>query len=211
MSDDVHVDALSLEQVLAAMHDGAVVVDGRDDMAFTAGHLRGSVNVGLGGRFAEYAGEVMRPDTPIVLVTDPGHEPEAAVRLSRIGFDHVIGALRDPLATFTQHPEVVEQLSRLSVTEFDERRATVPGLVVVDVRNPGEVAEGAIDGAVHLSLPGLLAGLDSLDRTAPTVVYCAGGYRSAIAASLLRSHGFSDVSDLIGGYTAWITARRQSA
>ncbi len=211
MHDDVRVTPLPLPDVLTAMHEGAVVLDGRDDMAFAAGHLRGSVNVGLGGRFAEYAGEVMAPGTPIVLVTDPGHETEAAVRLARIGFDNVLGALADPIETFVAHPEVVEVLSRLSATELRERRRSVPNLVLVDVRNAGEVTEGRIDGAVHISLPELLSRVDELDRMAPTVVHCAGGYRSAIAASLLRSRGFSDVSDLIGGYTAWTSSERQSA
>ena len=154
MQDDVRVQPMPLDEVLAAMHDGAVVVDARDDAAFAAGHLRGSVNVGLGGRFAEYAGEIMTPGTPIVLVTDPGHETEAAVRLSRIGFDHVLGALHEPVRTFLDHPEVVEPLSRLSAAEFDERRATVADLVIIDVRNTGEVAEGAIEGSVHITVAG---------------------------------------------------------
>ncbi len=81
----------------------------------------------------------------------------------------------------------------------------VPGLVLVDVRNAGEAALGAIPGARLISLPALLTAIDQLDPSAPTVVYCAGGYRSAIASSLLRSHGFTDVSDLLGGYTAWET------
>ena len=78
--------------------------------------------------------------------------------------------------------------------------------MLIDVRNPGEVALGSIPGARHLPLPTLLDRLAELDRRAPTVVFCAGGYRSAIASSLLRAHGFTDVSDLLGGYTAW-TAR----
>ena len=79
------------------------------------------------------------------------------------------------------------------------------------MRNPGEVEQGTIPGARPMSLASLLDGLDELDRNAPTVVYCAGGYRSSIAASLLRSHGFTDVSDLIGGYTAWSTKGAGSA
>ena len=86
----------------------------------------------------------------------------------------------------------------------------VPNLVLVDVRNPGEVALGTIAGSRPISLPALLPNLDQLDQTAPTVVFCAGGYRSAIAASLLRSRGFMDVSDLIGGYSAWQTAQRST-
>ncbi len=195
-----------MDDVLAHQRAGAVVIDGRDDVSFAAGHLRGSVNVGLGGRFAEYTGEVMTPGTPIVLITDPGHEGEAKVRLARIGFDNILGALSDPIATFVTHPEHVEQLSRLSADTLEQRMAEVPNLVLVDVRNPGEVALGSIPGAIEMGLPSLINRLGELDPTAPTVVFCAGGYRSAIASSMLRSRGFADVSDLVGGYTAW-TAR----
>jgi rhodanese-related sulfurtransferase/glyoxylase-like metal-dependent hydrolase (beta-lactamase superfamily II) len=205
LDQDVSVKALPLKTVLEHQKGGAVVIDARDDIAFAQGHLRGSIDIGLGGRFAEYAGEVMEPGTPIILVTDPGHEPEAKMRLARIGFDNVIGALADPIATFVANPSQVEQLSRLSVDDLAERIASVKDLVLVDVRNPGEVALGSVPGARSVSLPSLLHSLKDLDPTAPTVVFCAGGYRSAIASSLLRSHGFTDVSDLLGGYTAWST------
>ncbi|HAP75148.1 MAG TPA: MBL fold metallo-hydrolase [Acidimicrobiaceae bacterium] len=205
--EDAPVTMLTLEEVLAHQADGAVVVDAREDMVFAAGHLRGSVNVGLGGRFAEYAGEVMQPGTPIVLVCEPGTENEARTRLARIGFDRVLGALHDPVAAFVQHPEHVTQLSRLSVASLEERMRNIEGLVLVDIRNPGEVADtGTIPGAREIGLPALITRMGELDPAAPTVVFCAGGYRSAIASSLLRSHGFTDVSDLIGGYTAWSTA-----
>ncbi|MGE3689735.1 MAG: rhodanese-like domain-containing protein, partial [Acidimicrobiia bacterium] len=206
LPDDASVPVLTVSEVLARQHDGAVVIDARDDMAFAAAHLRGSVNVGLGGRFAEYAGEVMRPETPIVLVTPPGHEAEAKVRLARIGFDEVLGALAQPVEeTFLAHPELTEQLSRLSAQALAERLESIPGLVLIDVRNPGEVALGTIPGSHNVSLPALITSIDELDPMAPTVVYCAGGYRSAIASSFLRSHGFTDVSDLVGGYSAWQT------
>ncbi|MFN8020159.1 MAG: rhodanese-like domain-containing protein [Acidimicrobiales bacterium] len=211
LPEDVQVRTMSLDEVQAAMADGAVVVDARDDMAFALGHLRGSVNVGFSGRFAEYTGEVMQPGTPIVLVTDPGQEQLAAIRLARIGFDHVLGALAEPLRAFVEHPEVVERLSRLTVAEFAARQRDVEGLVVVDIRNPGETALGSIPGARMVSLPTLLTRIDELDKDAPTVVFCAGGYRSAIASSLLRSHGFTDVSDIIGGYTAWSAAQQPEA
>ena len=203
LAEDEPVPMLSLDDVLAHQRLGAIVLDARDHQMFAAGHLRGSVNVGLGGRFAEYAGEIMRPGTPIVLVVCPGHEAEARTRLARIGFDSVIGALADPLETLTAHAEHVEQLSRLSAEALAERIVTVPGLTIIDVRNAGEVASGMIPGARHIALPELLTQVETLDRSAPTVVYCAGGYRSAIASSLLRSLGFADVSDLLGGYTAW--------
>ena len=206
LDQNVTVASLDLDTVLAHQNGGAVVIDTRDDLAFAQGHLRGSIDIGLGGRFAEYTGEVMEPGTPIILVTDPGREPEAKTRLARIGFDNVIGALADPIATFLAHPERIDQLSRLSVDELAERIASVKDLVLIDVRNPGEVALGSIPGARTIGLPSLLRSLGDLDPEAPTVVFCAGGYRSAIASSLLRSQGFTDVSDLLGGYTAWSTS-----
>lgn len=205
LPEDHSVRMLTVEEVLQHQHDGAVVVDGRTDVEFAAAHLRGSVNVGLGGRFAEYAGEVMAAGTPIVLVVPGGQEAEAKVRLARIGFDQVVGALADPLAVFHDHPELVETSSRLAAGALAHRMGTVDGLVLVDIRNPGEVALGSIAGARHISLPSLLTRLGELDPLAPTVVFCAGGYRSSIAASLLRAHGFRDVSDVVGGFTAWRT------
>ena len=205
LNEDELIESLSIDDVLAARERGASVLDARDAADFAAAHLRGSINVGLGGRFAEYAGEVIAPGTPIVLVTDPGHEQEAKVRLARIGFDAVIGALDRPLDAFVDRPDLVDRSSRLTSTELAERLRSVDGVQVIDVRGPGEVAAGTIAGATTIQLPQLIARLDELDRERPVVAYCAGGYRSSIAASVLRSHGFGDVSDLLGGYGAWAT------
>jgi hydroxyacylglutathione hydrolase len=202
-ADSGSLKHLSLKEVLSAQDTGAVVIDSRDDMSFASGHLEGSINVGLSGRFAEYVGEVMEPGTAIVLIGDPGTDAEAKMRLARIGFDNVVGALVDPVKTFVENPDHVERMSRLSVEAFNERINTVKGLTLIDIRNPGEVEQGSITGARHISLPSLLKRLDEINKSEPVVVFCAGGYRSSIAASLLRSHGFTDVSDLIGGYTAW--------
>jgi rhodanese-related sulfurtransferase/glyoxylase-like metal-dependent hydrolase (beta-lactamase superfamily II) len=203
LPDNVQVVPLTIDQVREHQRGGAVVIDCRDDNMFASGHLRGSINVGLSGRFAEYVGEVMEPGTPIIIVAEPGSESEARTRLARIGFDNVVGALDNPYAAFIENPDSVERLSRLSVETLAERMGSVKNLVVVDVRNHGEFALGHLPGAKHVPLSELLRGLSSLDPNAPTVVNCAGGYRSAIGSSLLRSHGFTDVSDLIGGYTAW--------
>jgi rhodanese-related sulfurtransferase len=203
LDEAAEVASLSIDAVFAAQAAGAAVVDTRDAADFAAAHLRGSFNVGLGGRFAEYTGEVVRPGTPIVVVADPGYEHEAVIRLARIGFDTVIGALDEPLAAFLDRPDLVAQASRLTATEFDARRREVPHLQVVDVRGPSEVEHGIIDSAVTIQLPQLVDRLGELDPAVPTVVYCAGGYRSSIAASTLRAHGFTDVSDILGGYGAW--------
>ena len=206
--DEDTIKQMSIFEVVDAQSAGAVVIDSRDDMSFALGHLRGSINVGLTGRFAEYVGEVMEPGTAIVLVGEPGTSAEAKMRLARIGFDNVLGALDDPVKSLFEHPEFVEQMSRLSVDAFNDAISTVPNLNLIDIRNPGEVELGSIPGAQHISLPSLLKRLNEIDPNQPVVVFCAGGYRSSIAASLLRSHGYNDVSDLIGGYSAWVNSRQ---
>jgi glyoxylase-like metal-dependent hydrolase (beta-lactamase superfamily II)/rhodanese-related sulfurtransferase len=206
LDEEAEVTPMTLEQVLEAQRSGAAVVDTRSDQDFEIGHLVGAMNVGLSGRFAEYTGEVVQPNTPIVLVAEPGGEVEARVRLARIGFDTVVGYLADPVKVFMEHPTVVEQSSRLTVDEFEARRRELPNLQIVDVRGPGETALGVIPGARLVQLPTLVKRLDELSKDAPTVVYCAGGYRSSIASSTLRANGFSDVSDIRGGFTAYDAA-----
>ncbi|MFP5489296.1 MAG: rhodanese-like domain-containing protein, partial [Acidimicrobiia bacterium] len=182
---------------------GAMLVDGRDPEEFASGHLRQAINVGLNGRYAEFAGSVIPSDVDIVLVTEPGQELEGKNRLARIGFDRVVGYLAEPYKVMFQHRDDAQIASRLTARAFDERRTELADLQIVDVRNPGEIAEGAIPGAIEIPVGQLPSRLDELDVTRPTVVYCAGGYRSSVAASLLRQRGFADVSDIIGGYTAW--------
>lgn len=204
--EDKPLPKLTLPEVVAAQANGAVVLDTRDDAAFALGHLRHSINVGLGGRFAEYTGEVVAPRTPIVIVAEPDKEREATTRLARIGFDTVIGYLDDIVQTSINNPASVEVGSRLTVAEFEQRRTNLSSLQLVDVRNPGEFKLGSITGAAHIELASLTRRLGELDPTKPVVVFCAGGYRSSIAASTLRAHGFVDVSDILGGYNAWIAA-----
>ncbi len=199
---------LSLEDLLAYQSGGAVVLDTRSADVFASGHLRGSVNVGLDGRFAEYAGDVLRPGQRVVLVAEEDRAVEARVRLARIGFDNVIGAFPDVAQAISDRPELKSIAQRLNAGDLvtslvDDGGATQ----IVDVRNPSEAnATGTIPNAIHMPLPQLLDQLDRLDPSAPTVVYCAGGYRSSIAASTLRAHGFKRVADITGGFAAWQTA-----
>ena len=201
--EDRPLEAMSLQAVLEAQKAGTVVVDTRDDGEFAVGHLKGSINVGLGGRFAEYTGEVVAAGTPIIVVAVDGKEREATIRLARIGFDTVVGYLADPVRVFVENPQLVQSASRLTAPEFDSRRAELGDIQLVDVRNPGEFKLGTIAGSKHIDLPSLTRRLGELDPNKPTVVFCAGGYRSSIAASTLRANGFTDVSDILGGYNAW--------
>lgn len=194
---------MTYEQVLAALDGGAVLVDGRGPEDFALGHLRQAINIGLEGRYAEFAGSVLASDVDIVLFTEPGQELEGKNRLARIGFDRVIGYLDDPFAVMFSHRDDVQVASRLTAKAFDQRAAELRDLQVVDVRNPGEVEAGTIPGAITIPVGQLPSRLSELDPAKPTVVYCAGGYRSSVAASLLRRNGFADVSDILGGYGAW--------
>jgi glyoxylase-like metal-dependent hydrolase (beta-lactamase superfamily II)/rhodanese-related sulfurtransferase len=203
-------EAMSYDEVRAAINGGAVLVDGRDPEEFALGHLKGAVNIGLEGRYAEFAGSVITPEDDIVLMTDPDRELEGKNRLGRIGFDRVVGYLKDPFAVMFENQRDVEVASRLTTNALGERIADVPELQLVDVRNPGEAEAGMIANAVNISVGQLPERLAELDPRKPTVVYCAGGYRSSMAASLLRKHGFDDVSDLLGGYNAWDEATQNA-
>lgn len=195
--------AMPWPEVEGALARGAILLDGRDPVEFARGHLHGAINVGLAGRYAEFAGSIVPADADIVLFVEPGTELEAKNRLGRIGFDRVLGYVDEPFDVLLARPQDVRIASRLTSVDLERRRHEVADVQLVDVRNPGEHALGGIPGAVNIPVGQLPRRLDELDPQRPTVVYCAGGYRSSVAASLLRSRGFADVSDVVGGYQAW--------
>jgi len=209
LDETVAPPTMGTDAVIDHVAAGGVLLDTRDPETFAAGHIAGSINVGLGGRFAEFSGGMLDPERPIVLIAAPGTELESKNRLARIGFDNVVGALVDPEAVMEAFPEVRASLGRVDVDEFDELRAD-PNIQVLDVRQPGETEGGVVDGAVIAPLTRLTEGLGQLDPKRPVLVYCAGGYRSAIAASEMLASGFTDVRDLRGGYGAWSASSNRS-
>jgi DMSO/TMAO reductase YedYZ molybdopterin-dependent catalytic subunit/rhodanese-related sulfurtransferase/glyoxylase-like metal-dependent hydrolase (beta-lactamase superfamily II) len=198
---------LDLDDVLARRDAGAILLDPREPADFAAAHLAGTVNVGLQGRFAEWAGNVLPSDRDIVLVGDPALAAEAKVRLARVGLDRVVGQLIEPASVLAARPELAERSSRLTIGQLAELQGLEPDLQLVDVRAAAETANGTIPGAVEIPLTVLADSLDGLDRNLPVVAYCASGYRSVVAASTLAAAGYTEVSDLLGGYSAWATAR----
>jgi glyoxylase-like metal-dependent hydrolase (beta-lactamase superfamily II)/rhodanese-related sulfurtransferase len=194
---------LDIDEVCKHALRGAVLLDTREEAEYARGHLRGAVNIGLQGRFAESVGTVVAPDRDIVLVGDAARGQESKIRLARVGFDRVVGQLDDLPSVFKKQSDLVETASRLTPVQLAEFLHFEPGLQLVDVRNPGETADGFIPGAREIPLPALVDSIDSLDHTVPVVAYCASGYRSLVAASLLRAAGFHEVADLQGGYNAW--------
>src|SRR5262245_35966776 len=193
---------LAIGAVLLAQRAGAQVVDTRDPADFAAGHLPDSLNIGLAGRFAGWAGALLSPGRPIVVVATPGREREAALRLGRVGFDRVVGYLDGGIAAAAPRLSLVQHPRRIS---SEELRAWLlrERVLVIDVRSESEWQEEAIPGSVNVPLQQLRARVREIPADRPVVVYCRTGERSATAASLLEGSGRSNILDLVGGITAW--------
>jgi glyoxylase-like metal-dependent hydrolase (beta-lactamase superfamily II)/rhodanese-related sulfurtransferase len=194
--------ALPLARVLELRSEGAQLLDTRDPAEFAAAHLEGSIHVGLVGQYATWAGTLLDHQVPIVLIADPGQEGQSALRLGRIGFDNVAGYLDGGLASLAARHELTATTERLSPERAAEHIASKDA-VVVDVRTPGERAAGSIDGSLAIPLSQLRDRLGEIPRERSVLVYCAGGYRSSIAASVLAACDFPDVAEIAGGVTAW--------
>ena len=177
---------------------GVRVLDSRSPDDFAAGHLEGSINVGLDGRFAETAGMFFRPGEQVIIVASDGRANEAALRLRRIGIDYPVGYVEDleSLLIFRGAGS-----ARITPDVFNATRAKLDP-ILVDVRSPAEFDDGAIPGAISIPLAHLSARADDLPDGRPIVVHCASGWRSSVAASYLRTRG-RDVRDLHSGYRAW--------
>ncbi|MGW3139279.1 MBL fold metallo-hydrolase [Streptomyces sp. NPDC001139] len=195
---------LSVDEFMRRRADGAVVLDARSPQDFAAGHLRGSVNVPADGRFAEQAGMVVAPEQDVVVIAPQDREEEIVTRLARIGFDKVGGYLREPEGAFPALAQEMTQASRLTADELRSALAGAEPPLVLDVRNTAEREEGHIEGSLHIPLAELARRAEEIPADRPVVVHCAGGHRSSIAAGLLRHIGRTDVSDLLGGYGAWL-------
>ncbi|KOV73977.1 sulfurtransferase [Streptomyces sp. NRRL WC-3618] len=195
---------LSTAEFAELRRSGAVVVDARSPQEFANGHLRGAVNIPADGRFAEQAGTVLDPADELVVMAPENREEEVVTRLARIGFDRAVGYLRNPEDALRELADEVTPASRVTAAQLRTALAGAHPPVVVDVRTCSERgAKGFVEGALHIPLSELPARTDELPADQPLVLHCAGGHRSSIAASLLRHRGFTDVSDILGGYAAW--------
>jgi hydroxyacylglutathione hydrolase len=205
------LEPLTLERALALVADGAQLLDTREPADFEGAHLRGAINIGLGGSYATWSGTILDQTKPVVLIADPGREVEAATRLGRIGFDSVAGYLKGGMEQLDRKPELIEKTTRLTAQALAEQLADAQPPLVIDVRTEREwTEEGRIEGAQNLPLGQLQAGAQALPMDREVVLYCSSGYRSAIAASLLQRKG-SRVADLVGGIAAWEAARLPTA
>jgi len=203
---------LTVDAALELAATGAQLLDVRDGIDFEGGHLRGAINIALSGKYATWAGSMLSHDRPIVVIAEEGGEEEAVMRLGRIGFDGVAGYLAGGMNALAGRDALVERTARITAPALVEwlagrRPDAGPTPTVVDVRSPAEHAGGRIAGAVNIPLPHLEKRIAEIPAGRPVVVHCEGGYRSAIAASVLQRHGRADAHDLVGGYKAWLAAR----
>lgn len=197
---------LTLDELLRLQADGAQVLDTRDPGDFAAAHLARSINIGLGGQYATWAGTVLDRQHPIVLIADAGRANEAAVRLGRIGFDHVAGYLADGMQSLASRADLTATTPRLSAARAAERMASSSMPLAIDVRTPREREQKRIAASVSTPLNHLAEQIPMLPKDRQLLVYCAGGYRSSIGASMLERAGFADVSEIAGGIAAWEAA-----
>jgi hydroxyacylglutathione hydrolase len=200
------MNPLTLDRVLELQAAGAQILDTRDAAEFASAHLAGSINIGLIGQYATWAGTVLDRKHPIVIIADPGRENESAVRLGRIGFDHVAGYLKDGLHSLESRPDLTVTTDRLSAPFAAELLSSPQPPLAIDVRAPRERDQKYIAGSLAIPLNHLTENLEKLPKDRPLLVYCAGGYRSSIAASLLQRSGFNPVSEIAGGIVAWEAA-----
>jgi hydroxyacylglutathione hydrolase len=200
------LNPMTLDQVLALQGVGGQLLDTRDPAEFAAAHLLGSINIGLVGQYATWAGTILSRERPIVIIADPGREGESAVRLGRIGFDHVVGFLKGGLHSVGSRADLTATTERVSAPVAAERIAHGEA-ILVDVRTPGEREQKRVAGSVALPLNHLVERAGELPRDRPLLIHCAGGYRSSIAASLLQRLGFARVSEMAGGLAAWEAAK----
>ena len=161
------------------------------------------MNISLNGAYATWCGTLLDRDKPIVLVADPGREEEAAVRLGRIGFDHVAGYFDGGMQALEPRLDLVRRTERITASTLAEQLAEVDPPVVLDVRTEREWQDKHIAGSLNIPLQHLREQLHEVPRDRYLVVQCGSGYRSAIAASLLTQRDITQIADLVGGLAAW--------
>ncbi len=201
--------ALSPQEVSQLREQDHVLLDVRSAADFGAGHVPGSVNIGLGGQFAMWAGSLIPLSAAIVVIADTAAQvDESVVRLARVGIENVKGYLEGGVENWRQAGLPIQSIPQVSVNELKEKLATTADLQVVDVRRPAEYGSGHVPRALNAPLATLNRSAAELpfEKDRPTAVICAGGYRSSAAASLLEKFGFTNLLNVSGGTGAWINA-----
>ncbi|ELR71270.1 Metallo-beta-lactamase family protein [Fulvivirga imtechensis AK7] len=189
--------ALDTDKFKQYLNDGALILDTRMPGDFEKGFIKGSINIGLNGQYAVWVGTLININDPLILVTEPGKEEEAVLRLARIGYENVKGFLKGGIEAW------VEPLERIQSIEPEKVASRIKkGSVVLDVRKHGEFNTAHIKDALFITLAEMPDNLSGLDKEKDYLVHCAGGYRSMIAASIMKKEGFKNPINVYGGFGA---------
>ena len=187
----------------AANETNALILDVREAQSFARGFIPNAINIGLDGQFAGWVGTlVVDLKQPLLLVTPPGSEEEAVLRLARVGYDNCIGYLAGGFAAWQADNREVDTIPSISANAFADRRLANPDLPALDVRRKSEYDSEHVVGVENLPLENLNDNMARIDRTKTYYVHCAGGYRSMVALSILRARGFDNLVDVAGGFAA---------
>jgi glyoxylase-like metal-dependent hydrolase (beta-lactamase superfamily II)/rhodanese-related sulfurtransferase len=194
--------ALSIELFKEKVKSGAIILDTRHSNVFTEGFIPDSIFIGLEGRFAEWAGNLLPFNENIILVTEPGKESETVVRLARVGFEKIEGYLDGSFEGWKNAGERIDMIIDIEADELIMDLPHDPNLVIVDVRKETEFDAGHLENAVNLPLQDLtdIALLAQFEENQNLYIHCAGGYRSVIAASLFKKQGVDNLRNILGGW-----------
>lgn len=194
--------ALSIADFKKKVNDGAWILDTRHATVFTEGFIPDSISIGLEGRFAEWAGSLLPFDQPLVLVTEAGKEKESAIRLSRVGIDNVQGYLQGGFEAWRDSNEKIDMVIDIEPEELAMDIPHDSKLEVIDVRKPSEFDTAHVKGAHNAPLDTLMDPMNvaMIDTENNLYIHCAGGYRSVIAASLLKRQGYHNLRNVLGGF-----------
>jgi glyoxylase-like metal-dependent hydrolase (beta-lactamase superfamily II)/rhodanese-related sulfurtransferase len=185
---------------LAANETGALMIDTRSAEEFAKGFIPNSINIGIDGNFAMWVGEMITDiKQEILLITEPGREEESIIRLARVGYDNTIGYLKDGFDTWKKASKEIDMITRITAEEFETRYAMSP--IVIDVRKQSEFESEHVIGAMNIPLNQINQKFTEFPSDRAFILHCAGGYRSMIAASILKSRGIEQFVDVIGGMT----------
>lgn len=195
---------MSGSEVNKELQRGAILLDVRSGEEFAKGHVKGSLNIGLSGQFASWAGTLIEIGTPVVLLTnDLDSVDESVLRLARIGIESVIGYQKNGLLGWTDAGFEITQTPMITVDELNEALNAGTNLYVLDVRRQGEYEDGHIAEATNIPLADLRNHIQDIPRNRPIALVCASGYRSSIAKSVLEEAGFKNLTNTLGGMKAW--------
>lgn len=185
-----------------ANHEGALVLDTRNQIEFAKAHIPNSIFIGIDGGFAPWVGALI-PDLqqPIIFIADEGREEEIVTRLSRVGYDNTLGYLKDGISAWEAAGKETDSIKTIPATEFASKIRT-NDLVILDVRKPTEFQAEHVEDAENFALDYINDNFEALDKDKEYHVHCAGGYRSIIAASIMKSRGVHKLVDIAGGYKA---------